>query len=121
MSFLSSQGQLIDAPSITVAVLAGGALTGVADELYASGTYVFPAGWYLVSFTTAIGGTITSGYLEFQVGGVDVAQTQLFGAGTYTLTAPIYLSGPDAFTLEASGTGATWTSSASNLYFIRMS
>ena len=119
MSFLSAQGQ-INATSSRIAVLAGGGTTGVLDELYNSGSLVYEPGFYLVSFTTAIGGAITSGYLEFQVDGVDFGQIQLFGAGTYTLTAPVYLSGASVLTVEASGTGATWTASASTLFLIRL-
>ncbi len=119
MSYLSAQGQT-STTSFQISVDAGGGATTVADELYNSGTFEFASGFYLVSFTTAIGGAITSGYLEFQKGGVDFGQIQLFGPGTYTLTAPVYLSGASVVTVEASGTGATWTSSASTLILNRL-
>jgi hypothetical protein len=121
MSYLSAQGQ-INTTSFQIPVSIGGAGSGVADELYNSGTFVFPAGFYLVSFTTAIAGTtLTSGYIEFQVGGVDVGQIQIFSAGKYTLTAPVYLSSTDDIVVNASATGGSaWTSSASTLFLIRM-
>lgn len=118
MSFLSAQGQ-INATSYQYAVPAGGATTGVADALFNSGAITFPAGFYLVSFTTTIGGAITSGYLQFIVDGGVVGQIELFGPGTYTLTAPVYYSS-GVLAVEASGTGATWTSSASTLILNRM-
>lgn len=119
MSFLSAQGQT-NATSFQIPVLAGGAGTGVADNLITIDAGTFPPGFYLVSFTTAIGGAITSGYIEFQSASADIGQIQLFGAGTYTLTAPTYLSSTDNLVVNASGTGANWTSSASTLILNRL-
>jgi hypothetical protein len=119
MSYLSAQGQ-INSTSFQVSVDAGGGLTTVPDTLYTTGAFSFESGFYLISFTTTIGGAIATGYLEFQKGGVDFGQIQLFGPGTYTLTAPVFLSGATPVTVVASGTGATWTSSQSVLYFNRL-
>jgi hypothetical protein len=120
MSFLSSQGQ-INTITSQEAVAAGGAATGVADILYDTDTLIYSAGLYLVSFTTTVGGAITSGFLELQSGGVDFGQIQLFGPGTYTLTAPVYLNGVNSdIVLTVSGTGATYTTSASKIFVIRL-
>jgi hypothetical protein len=51
---------------------------------------------------------------------VDFGQIQLFGPGTYTLTAPVYLNGASDIVVTALGTGATWTSSASKLILLRL-
>jgi hypothetical protein len=119
MSVLSAQGQ-INAVSYQLQVAGGGNPTGVSDVLYDTDTTFYPAGWYLVSFTTTIGGAITSGYIEFQSMAVDFGQIQLFGPGTYTLTAPVYLNGASDIVVTALGTGATWTSSASKLILLRL-
>lgn len=119
MSFLSAQGQTNTTAYQYPIAVGGGASTSV-DNLITIPAGYLPPGFYLVSFLTTIGGAITSGYINFLIDGANFGVIEFTVPSIYTLTAPVYIPSTAIITVNASATGAVWTSTAGTLYLIRM-